>query len=323
MARPHRIQLQNAHYLIQFEGSEGMGLFTEESDCDHFLTLMEISALKHNVNILAYALAGNRAELLIHTPRGNVSAFTQGLQTGFARHLHHHYVHQGPVMNGRYKSKLVEPGATLAATAAWIHALPAREGLKKSAYTSLGGYLQPTNAPAFLNTAPVLKALGGRVDSRAERFKNLCEEFAANPDQEAAKPFSASPVAIGSPAFLEEIRNLHEAVRKGKGGKTIRLHGRSKRGIAQAKIIDAVAGEFSLDPKDLKKRPRGDMGRPALAYFLYNHGERSQSEIAGLLGLTSAAAVSLQIRRLLEARAQNPALDKQLDRVERKLDKLS
>ncbi|MCC5845284.1 MAG: hypothetical protein JJU05_13635 [Verrucomicrobia bacterium] len=336
MARPHRLQIQDGIYFISLQGTEGMGLFVEKSDSDHFLDLIEITARKHHITLYAYALAGNRAELMFHSPRGNPSAFIQALQTGYARHLHHHYVHQGPVMKGRYKSKLVEPGDTLATVAAWIHTLPVREdpslsgterrknAMLKAGHTSLQATLgDETAAPACLDPKPVLKALGGRVNTRTERFQSLCESLAVEPDAQTLDLLKASPIAIGASDFLSVTRALHEGVRKGKGGKALRLHGKTKRGIALAKIIDAVAAEFNLDPKKLHERPRGDLGRPALAYFLYNHGERTQGEIAKQLGLTSAAAVSLQIRRLLTARSDSPDLDKRLARVERALDKLS
>jgi len=336
MARPHRLQIQDGIYFISLQGTEGMGLFVENSDSSHFLDLIDITARKHHITLHAYALAGNRAELMFHAPRGNPSAFIQALQTGYARHLHHHYVHQGPVMKGRYKSKLVEPGPTLATVAAWIHTLPVRvdpslsgaerrkSAMLKAGHTSLNAFLGGTSAPpACLDPHPALKALGGRVNTRAERFQSLCESLAVEPDEQTLDLLKASPIAIGSPEFLSDIRTLHEAVRKGRGGKTLRLHGKAKRGIALAKILDAVAAEFNLDPKKLHERPRGNLGRPALAYFLYNHGERTQGEIAKQLGLTSAAAVSLQIRRLLTARSENADLDKRLARIERTLDKLS
>lgn len=336
MARPHRLQLQNGTYLISLQGTEGIGLFVEDTDNAHFLELMEISARKHHIALYAYALAGNRAELLIHTPRGNPSAFVQALQTGYARHIHHHYIHQGPVMQGRYKSRLVEPGETLASAAAWVLTLPVREApasstparlkqtLHRARHTSLAATLGKT-APLLpsLDPAAVLKALGGRIQTRPERFLSRCESLALAPDAFRATYLNTSPFAIGSPDFLREIRTLHESVRKGKGGKNLRIHGKSKRGVPMGTLIRAVAAEFPIDPKHLDRRGRNDLGRPALAYFLYNQGEQTQPEIAKRLGLTSAAAVSLQIRRLLIARSQQPDLDKRLLRIERSLDELS
>ncbi len=313
-----------------------MGLFVEDADCRHFLHLLDITALKHHMTVYAYALAGNRGELMFHAPRGNPSAFVQALQTGFARHLHHLYVHSGPVMQGRYKSKLVEPGSAVVSVAAWIHSLPVRENpqvtrsdrkkalLLNATYTSLGPILggEP-DSPGRLDPQAVLKAVGGRIATRPERFQALCEETALSPAASVTTMLSASPYAVGSPKFLEEIRTLHESVKKGKGGKALRLHGKSKRGIAMNKIVEAVAAEFDLNPKNLQQRRRKDLARPALAHFLYNQGERHQQDIAKHLGLTSAAAVSLQIRRLLEARTHDTALDQRLNRVERTLDKLS
>lgn len=318
MARPYRIQLENGIYLLSFQGTENIGLFVEPFDCRHFLSLLSLIAGKQQVSVHAYALAGNAAELLVQTPRGNISAFAQSLQTAFARHLHHHYVHQGPVMQGRYKSKLVEPGATLATAAAWVHSLPARENTP-SDFTSLPAYLQPETAPSFLDTTPVLKAVGGRVSDRIPKFAALCNTLARQDNPAITALLSASPVAVGSPAFLKEIDTLHESLRKGRGTRSLRVHGRSKRGIPQAKLIDAVAKEMGLNPKNLHKSPRKDLARPALSYILYTYGERTQKDIAKLLGLTSAAAVSLQIRRLLIARTQNSELDKKLTRIERAL----
>lgn len=335
MARPLRLQIQNGTYFIRLQGTEGMGLFVESSDSDHFLTLIDLAARKHHIRVYAFALAGNSAELMLNAPRGNPSAFTQALQTGFARHLHHHYVHQGPVMRGRYKSKLVDPATALVPLAAWIHSLPVRENpgltrpsaqkaaLHSARHTSLAAFLGKADPPGFLDASTVLKALGGRVNSRVDRFRELCETVAAGHDPEINSLLTASPLAIGSPEFIRETLSLHDTVRKGRGSKSLRIHGRTKKGIALGKIVGAVSAEFELEPKNLQQRTRNGLGRPALAFFLYNQGERSQSEIAKVLGLTSAAAVSLQIRRLIAARESQPELDKRLARVEKALEKLS
>ena len=61
--------------------------------------------------------------------------------------------------------------------------------------------------------------------------------------------------------------------------------------------------------------------RPTAAFMLYRHSKISQDMIAKFLKLSSGAAVSLQIRRVRDARDKNATYRKKLERIDRVLSK--
>jgi antitoxin component of MazEF toxin-antitoxin module len=56
--------------------------------------------------------------------------------------------------------------------------------------------------------------------------------------------------------------------------------------------------------------------------MLTRYGRLTQRQVAGVLGLRSGAAVSIQLRRIQEAIAKDPATRRQVETLERKLDKI-
>lgn len=329
MPRPQRIQFPHATSLASLRGVESMGLFVEPADATAFVEIMALMARKHGVILHAYALADNTGEMLVTTPGANLSAFVQGLKSTFAQHLQQHYIHDGPVYQGRYLSKVVEP-AWITPVAAWVHTLPARtehapeSPAKKRArvaghpFSSLPAYRDQT-CEKLLDKAPVLKGMGSPAKTRAERFVAKSEEWALRPDPLLLKFLNNSPLAIGSSDFLKEIRDAHKKISGGKTVKGYRVHGKQTRGISRVRIMDAVAEVFGVDRADFTRQKKNDPVRPALAHLLLSYAETSQSDIARIVNVGSTAAVSVQIKRHLEAVENDKALASKIKKIEKRI----
>ncbi len=302
-----------------------MGLFMEPADASHFVELLGFAERKHAARFLAYGLGANRAELLVQTPEANLSEVMQGIQTSLARYLRHHYVLKGAVMQGRFHSRLVEAPKAIPLAAARVITLPLREKDRFPGPEQAKKQLKSSNLssfPALSQTdvefpsagADILKALAGAKNSRLQRFEALCMQVMYGASLSAG--IEESSIALGRPEFLAEIEAKHEALRKGKRVQGVTPYGRKRAAPGRKKVLDAVLKEFDAQAVDLKSRARGSWLRGAAAYALYRYGKLPQREIAALLGLTTAAAVSLQIKRLLLARETLPDLDKRLKALE-------
>ena len=68
MARPLRIQFENAYYHVTCRGNARQEIFTNDTDRSVFLDLLERSADIHQTEILAYVLMPNHFHLLVKTP---------------------------------------------------------------------------------------------------------------------------------------------------------------------------------------------------------------------------------------------------------------
>jgi|GEM_PF-864230 len=327
MARPYRLKFENACYLVFLQGVEGLGLFVEREDAEHFVRLIELSLRKHRVRLHAYALAANSAELVVETPNANLSAFLQGVQTAFARHIRQYYVHSGPIMQGRYRAKVIEKDKILHRACEWVHTLPVRDSDAKRNNSQKVKALRKYPFSSFRHTVGVekegltdpselLRMYGSPVKKREEAHAVACEKLVTEGDPAWEELITVSPVAIGSEDFVEEMRRKHQSLREGKRVKGLKVYGRRQRGVSRTKLVQAAAEVFEVDPKEFFTQRHASLLRPVASYLLYRFGKMTQREIAEYLGLGSSAAVSLQIKRLLMERAADPELEKRLGGLE-------
>jgi hypothetical protein len=328
MARPYRLKFENACYLVTLKGVDGLGLFVESSDAAHFVDLLGLNALKHQVIVHAYALAENSAALVLETPKANLSVYLQGIQTAFARHIRQFYVHKGPIMKDRYRAKVLEKEVFLAKTCEWVHtfpfhnsdATPAAKCKQLAAYPfssyrfTLGEVASGMSQPAEL-----LKTYGSPVKNRADSHRFACETQLREGTAAWESRMKESTVAIGSDAFVHDMELKHAAVLTGKRVKGLRQYGRKVQGISRTRVTEEAAKTFGVPKEDFFVQRHGSVLRPVISAFLYQHAAMTQQEIAAYLGLGSAAAVSLQIKQLLTLRLQDPKLDKLCLKLEKNL----
>lgn len=327
MARPLRIEFQDACYLVTLQGADGIGLFDETRDARHFEQLMALSADKHRATLHAYALAQNSAMLLVQTPEGNLGMYLQGILTAFARHIRHHYVQSGPIMQGRYRAQLVEPGKPLRAAAEWVHGLPVRDRdtlrtpaqkekfLAKYAHSSFLTFIEGKE-DQLADPTQVLRSYGSPVAKRGSRHADAVTKAVLSGADEKEVLGTFTRLAIGSEEFQKTVLDQHEKLRVGKKVKGVKTYGKKAKGVARNRLVNATATAFSVDKSEFFRHRHDSMLRPALAFTLYQFGAMTQQEIADFIGVGSAAAVSLQIKRLLKRRSDDQDLDKRLTTIE-------
>jgi hypothetical protein len=330
MARPYRIKFENACYLATLKGVEGIGLFVDEVDSAHFMEMLELIARKQQVILHAYALAGNTASLVLETPKANVSLFLQGIQTAFARHIRWYYVQSGPIVKGRFQSKVLDKATVLAPACEWVNTLPVRELASGKTPAKQKAFLADYRFSSYRFTCGIvdegitdptqlLRSYGSPASKRMEKHRMGCESMLEGGGREFQALNRMSPLAIGSEKFIQDITRKHETLVAGKPVKGLRRHGKNVQGVARRKVMETAAKGLGVDKTDFYVQQHNSISRPVAASLLYQHAAMTQKEIATFLKLGSAAAVSLQIKRLLILRAQNPELDKKLTKIEKSL----
>ncbi|WFB34581.1 hypothetical protein P3T73_10450 [Kiritimatiellota bacterium B12222] len=328
MARPYRLKFENACYLVTLSGVDGLGLFVEKEDAEHFVNLLELIALKQQILLHAYALGANSATLVVETPRANLSLFLQGVQTAFARHIRQHYVQSGSIMKDRYRAKVLDKGTALAAACEYVHSYPVLDlespltpaaqvtFLKETAFSSLAFTLGESET-GITHPTELLRSYGSPVKKRAEKHLAACEALLADEAVSWTAFMKKSPIAIGSEAFIEEMEQKHKAILAGKKVKGFRQYGKKVQGISRNKVVEEVAKVFGVSKQDFFVQRHASILRPVISNFLYQYSAMTQKEIATYLGLGSAAAVSLQIKRLLTLRKADEELNKKCIKLEK------
>ena len=147
MARPLRIQYEDALYHVTCRGNERKAIFRDDHDKNLFLELLNDGLKTYNIILYCYVLMDNHLHLLLETPLANLSKFMRWFN--ITSTSHHNRRHN--------KSILVEKKSYLHILSRYIHVNPVRtkqagklplsekkKYLRKYTWSSLLGYIDDT-----------------------------------------------------------------------------------------------------------------------------------------------------------------------------------
>ncbi len=124
MARPLRIEFDDAWYHIMNRGAGRRIIFCNNEDRENFLRLLDDIHQRYHVETHAYCLMDNHYHLLLHTPHSNVSRALRHLNGVYTQMFNHSHGCDGPLFRGRFKSLLVENDCYLTRLSRYIHLNP-------------------------------------------------------------------------------------------------------------------------------------------------------------------------------------------------------
>ena len=113
MVRPLRIEFPGALYHVTSRGNRRQNIFLTDKDRQLFLSILWQSFSTHNVHCYAYCLMDNHYHLLIETLEGNLSEVMRDVNSVYSRKFNKNHGQVGHVLQGRYKSFLIEKEAYL------------------------------------------------------------------------------------------------------------------------------------------------------------------------------------------------------------------
>jgi len=108
MARPLRINFENAVYHIIARGNRKEKIFYSDEDKRLFQKKMNKTFQKYSLICYAYCLLDNHYHLFLKTPKANLSKAMHYLNASYANYFSAKYRLSGPLFQGRYKSILVD-----------------------------------------------------------------------------------------------------------------------------------------------------------------------------------------------------------------------
>ncbi len=149
MPRAPRIEFPEATYHVLNRGNYGQDLFTVHRTAEAFEGKLFEAATRFAWIVHAYVVMPNHYHIAMETPRANLSAGMQWLQSSFANRFNRFIGKPGHVFQSRFKSPIVEPGPNLVRVVDYIHLNPVRAGLvglkdlKKYRWSSFPRFFQP------------------------------------------------------------------------------------------------------------------------------------------------------------------------------------
>lgn len=169
MARVLRVAYPGAIYHAMARGNARQAIFRDDRDRERFLRNLEEAVAVHGVRLYLFVLMPNHVHLLLETPHANISAFMQGLLSGYTSYVNRRHRSVGHLFQGRFKAKLVRGDEYLLKLSRYIHlnpvawkkaqGLPLRERMRRLRawrWSSFPGYAGLAERLPFVDYAPLL-----------------------------------------------------------------------------------------------------------------------------------------------------------------------
>ncbi|MCX5814706.1 MAG: transposase [Proteobacteria bacterium] len=317
MARPLRIQFENACYHVTCRGNAGQTIFPDEFDRRRFLFLLKHSAEIYRVNILAFVLMTNHFHLIVKTPLANIQEFMRHFNISYTAFINKRYKRTGHLYQGRYKSFVIDTDSYLLEVSRYVHLNPVRikEGLsteqkiaslKSYRWSSYYDYSVRTRYP-FLSTEEILAYFGGKK----ERYREFVESgitLTINP-LEKGKGHGI----IGEASFIEQLMTKMPAIKREQPAVRQMI-----KKVQPDKILKAIAGSLNLHTEEFLQKGYKGIARSITMEMLYRYGGMNQREIGELMGI-DYSAVSVARKRLAGVLQKDEETAKRFDEIKRLL----
>jgi len=320
MARPLRIEYENAFYHIMNRGKGRQLIFHGDQYYAAFLQGLEEACIRFGVEIHAYCLMGNHYHLLLSTPRGNVSRVMRHINGVYTQRYNQLRKTDGPLFRGRYKAILVDADSYLLQLSRYIHRNPveARTPLVKRLddyrWSSYPAYVGKVVAPAWLIQDTIHEELDA-VRTKAA-YRRFVEQGL---DEETTRFYGKAqqPAIWGDKIFAETA--CAKATSKDREV--------TKRGVIEPvsiqKIVKQVAYHFDCSKSSIYKARRG-RGAPNIPRWIamklsQDHSGRTLAEIARLFGVGNYCTVSQTVSRLNRLVLKDKVVSEQLNTISKDL----
>jgi len=213
MARPLRIEYEGALYHVTSRGNAGVEIFLRDADRERFLQLLAAVIDRFGWICHAYCLMTNHFHLLIETPRPNLSKGMKHLNGVYTQWFNRQHARAGHLVQGRFKSILVEKDSYLLELARYIALNPVRAQMTRNAgewhwssYRATAGLIEP---PGFLTVDWLLSQFDKNPEAATKAYEAFIKQGQGIDVWEDLK----SGMFLGDEEFVESIKPmLEEAV---------------------------------------------------------------------------------------------------------------
>ena len=131
MARQLRLAFEDACYHISSRGSRKGKIFYTDEDKSYFLELLNQTCNKYSITCYAYCLMDKHYHLFINTQKPNISQAMHFLNTSYTNWYKAKHNIVGSILQGRYKSIIVDKDTYALVLSTYIHLNPLRAGIVK------------------------------------------------------------------------------------------------------------------------------------------------------------------------------------------------
>ncbi|MCU7939887.1 MAG: transposase family protein [gamma proteobacterium symbiont of Bathyaustriella thionipta] len=255
MARPVRIEYPGAFYYISSKGVEGEAVFNDVKDRQEFLQILQEVIGRMQWEVFAYNLLPDSFQLLIKTPKPNLSKGMRQLNGIYTQRYNVKYDKQGNIFHGRFKAVLVEEQSFIDVAQHVLHMPILRRKARKldkwkwCSYQATAGLAE---GPEWLNTEAVLSHYG----KQKKRAQTALIKAIAGMDKDFDITSSVQgQILLGSDSFVAKWKKqlasgkvMDKArQRKAKKVKPLSDFGKRFKDIKTAMVKAYETGNYTLD----------------------------------------------------------------------------
>jgi REP element-mobilizing transposase RayT len=347
MARIPRIERAGAWHHVTARGNERRAIYRDDRDRRHFCDLLGRVVELFQWRLHVYVLMDNHFHLLVETPEPNLGRGMQWLNTSYSVWFNRRHQRAGHLLQGRFKSIVVDPFGWGLELSRYIHLNPVRvgrHGLSKSdrqadrvgggakptaqavkarlaelrgyRWSSYRAYISLASPPRWLERETIFQLGGGRGQEAAVRYRQHVEE--AVRQGLAVNPWQAlrDRTLLGGVDFA---RRLARGIGLGKG-ETAKAGRLARPTVAQIiSVVEAVKGEKWESFRDR----HGDWGRDVVFHLGRKDWALKLRELGAAAGGVDDVAVSMAARRIAKRATNDPALSAALKQSRDKLQLLN
>jgi putative transposase len=315
MARPLRINFENAVYHIITRGNRKEKIFYSDEDKLIFQKKMNETFLKYSFICYAYCLLDNHYHLFLKTPKANLSKGMHYLNASYANYFSAKYRLSGPLFQGRYKSILVDEDEYSLVLSSYIHLNPYRAKIEdwvNYPASSLSVYLG--------RRKPIIESLDThfilqQFHSQLPHARRLYLQYLMNNlDLKYPQGEIKYSIALGSETFLKRIEKHISSY--GKDREIQVTH--SVFQSTPEKIVALICNTFQVNSEELLAKRRGNFYRILALYLIKKYTALSLKEIGEIFSM-DYTAVSQAARRFEERISEDKSLKKKVDHILEKL----
>ncbi len=294
MARQLRVEFEGALYHVTARGNARQAIYRDDRDRARFLDLLAREIAQQQWRCYAYCLMANHYHLLLETPEPNLSQGMQRLNGAYTQGSNRRHGRVGHVLQGRFKSILVEKESYLLELCRYIVLNPVRARLvAKADEWPWSSYLVTAGrraVPEWLAVTEVLRLFDRRAEVGRRAYRQFVREGMGQPS-----PWSKvrGQIFLGSEAFLERVERLLRGQRLANVPATQTQPTR----LTPQEVLVQVGRVYGVGMKEMFSRSHAEAYRCA-AWLLRRAANEPLRRVAERFGV-SASRIS-HIQRALE-----------------------
>lgn len=312
MARPLRIEYENAFYHIIKRGLEKREIYKTDKDKEWFLKYLEKSHNKYKSICHAYCLMDNHYHMIIQTPRANLTKVMHYVNASYAMYYNKKNNRAGPLYQGRYKSILIEADEYLYHLSRYIHLNPIRakviNKLEEYKWSSYQKYIKNKTTGKGIETNFILSNFGRRANESKSEYKKFVlagigkeKEIRDYIEDNMHKGF-----VLGSAEFFKDICKKYIDGKKDEEIPLLRELQR-ERELGRKEIEDKIRIVVD-DEKEVRK---------LTIYIMQKYTQKSLKEISSKYKGIGDTGISTLCKRLEMKRSVDKKTDKLIARIEK------